>query len=178
MDNAQLKKLRGIAVGYATRKGFANEADDFAQEYIIKMWSGRKASIAQVFVDYLRARYGGTRSVGGAARSHSLHRMQELNTHDSKELPAAIGHSGGDDGSFRQALDRAKATLSHQELTVTQMLLEDVSQQEIADFMGVDGTRVNQLVKSARKKIEKAQKAQALKDEVVWIEMEVDWIKL
>lgn len=58
MDDTKAVEMHKIAVRYASKKGYSNIADDFAQFAIIKLLEGRKATIAQLLIDYLRAEFG------------------------------------------------------------------------------------------------------------------------
>src|SRR4051794_28276345 len=40
------------AKSYGERQGLGDEAEDFAQEAILKLFGGRKATIKQLFIDY------------------------------------------------------------------------------------------------------------------------------
>lgn len=46
------------ARNHATRLGFANDAEDFAQEAVQKLSSGRQTTLENLFIDYLRHYYG------------------------------------------------------------------------------------------------------------------------
>lgn len=52
------KSLWNYAVRYATRMGFRNDAEDFAQECLLKIQSGRRSSVENLFIDFIRSQQG------------------------------------------------------------------------------------------------------------------------
>lgn len=57
MDETQIKKLISRAKIVACKKGFKREKDDFSQYAIIKLLAGRKATLEQLLIDYMRDGY-------------------------------------------------------------------------------------------------------------------------
>lgn len=54
LDDKKLKELWDFAKYYAISRGFASDACDFAQEFVIAKNNGRRTSIENLFIDYLR----------------------------------------------------------------------------------------------------------------------------
>ena len=85
-----LSKTWHIAKSYAQSKGEDNNADDFAQDVALALFQGRKATIKQMFVDYLRVKYGRSgrgKDVGIKNRTHigseHLMKLQDSVTFES-----------------------------------------------------------------------------------------------
>jgi len=54
---------------YAVSKKFECDKEDFSQYACLHKFNGRKASVGQLFIDYLRQHYGDTRCVSNIKRS-------------------------------------------------------------------------------------------------------------
>jgi hypothetical protein len=61
-----IKQFHHKAKQYAIRRGHEETSDDFAQEAAIAYFRGRKASIGQLFIDFLRKEYGDCRVRGNS----------------------------------------------------------------------------------------------------------------
>lgn len=62
MDSKQINSVRTSAIFQATQKGYSQEwAEDFAQDACERVFKGRKGSVSQLLVDYIRATQGSTR---------------------------------------------------------------------------------------------------------------------
>lgn len=64
MSDEDYKRLWERAKALATKKGFYNDAEDFAQECVIKYLKTKKINLYWAFVDFLRAKYGNPRHKG------------------------------------------------------------------------------------------------------------------
>lgn len=69
MNNEDAKKLIRMAKATAKKRGFPQDADDFAQEFVIVKFKDSSQSLQQAFTEYLRRNYGDTRNASGRARS-------------------------------------------------------------------------------------------------------------
>ena len=63
-----------------SKKYFFNDedAEDFEQYAIIKIWQGRKATYGQLRIDYLRETYGDSRTPGHTARKRATTNLKEF----------------------------------------------------------------------------------------------------
>ncbi len=61
MDRETYNAFRRKAIRYASSKGFAHIAEDFAHEYILHVLETRSQFIDTFFVDFLRVEYKGSR---------------------------------------------------------------------------------------------------------------------
>lgn len=66
------------AYKHAVNRGYDQDAEDFAQECYMKIQAGRNASVGQIFIDYLRQRYGRT-SVKKPYTTQQLINYEQLN---------------------------------------------------------------------------------------------------
>lgn len=94
-SDESLKQLWTIARNYARRKGFANHAEDFAQECVMGRVNGRTTTIGNLFVDYLRKNFGRNqlKREAKAREQISYQAIVEDDTHtyqDSNIVPALI----------------------------------------------------------------------------------------
>lgn len=77
-NNADWKMYSGRCKNYAFRNGKRQDSEDFAQFACEKIFKGRKATIKQLFIDYLRKHHGDTRSsCGTLKRGEYGHRAHE-----------------------------------------------------------------------------------------------------
>ena len=168
---------------YAYYKGFGQDAEDFAQEYCIKMFEGRKASVKNIFIDYLRGRYGDSRSSFGLAKQRETRNAVDIDAADFKGLPVSIEDIGGEcDSSGKRAVlcNKQKLVLTHQEISVLEKILEGYNFTSISDILGISQARVSQILKVAKGRISKANEIRRLKEEIILANglIEIDWIVL
>lgn len=163
MLDSEIKKIMGELKSYAKAKGARNdEIDDFAQEAIISILGGRKASFGHLYIDYLRKTYGDQRSSVGIERSRSTLFYADI---DDNML-------GGDLGN---GLSDRENTRHFEKIYETLEFNEWVAIQARADF---SQPRQSQLKKAANEKIKEILDYQhgyhLMETEDLW----VDWITI
>jgi len=62
MTEDEIKSTLAMCINYSKKMGFINYSQDFAQEAIMELIQGRKASIKHLFVDFLRKHFGDPRT--------------------------------------------------------------------------------------------------------------------
>jgi DNA-directed RNA polymerase specialized sigma24 family protein len=72
MDRQQFEMWQNRAKNMAARWGYRCCAEDFAQEVCLAISKGRKASMKQMFIDFLRREYGDYRFAGGDKKAASV----------------------------------------------------------------------------------------------------------
>lgn len=189
MTDDEIKKIQVRARRVARDWGYPEEADDFAQEAAIAIFRGRKASVKDLFIDYLRTQYGrtGLRSTAnGLARSNAKHSMRSLDAPISRENedslhsiiaaprsdPRPLGADWRDRGSFR-GRDALIAELRHD---------FEMSVREIADLLGVTPSRISQVCRGIEKEIQRcavlSEVADSYRDDDEYSKLEIRWIKI
>lgn len=138
--DADLQKLRRMARSYCCKRGYAEIAEDFAQEATFSLSRGRKASLEQLLIDFLRGYYGSTRHGGKSSR----HAHTSLYHEDGEEKCTDTDQDAArgdllDFGELGNALKGNQRIVFH--LTHTWGLLRT----EVADVLGVSESRVSQV---------------------------------
>jgi DNA-directed RNA polymerase specialized sigma24 family protein len=80
LTEAEIKKFQQRAKYVATKWGYPELADDFSQELFVYFLQkpDRGATVDQLFIDYLRARYGHSRTGGNRSRLQAERNYVEL----------------------------------------------------------------------------------------------------
>lgn len=187
MANEQIRKYQKRCIQHAKRQGYTQLADDFAQESAIKKFvSDRKATIAQLFVDFLRKEYGDTRSPGGRARSSARRFGPSLDQPSSDDgatlLHELVASPGGDPEPFGSSW-RDAVTFRWRDAVIAELILDgDVSNESVASYFGVSSSRISQVMKRVKKEIESSVMFQEVLPEYKSDEdtsvLFVDWIQL
>jgi len=149
MDNeADIKKLLLRAKKVAIRKGFEREAEDFSQVAVMKLMKGRKATLDQLLIDYLRENYTRTNKKGSKPNKVVLdvYNMKELSVDHLVHTTSPL-----DLYNFNQILKRLDRHKNRGQLRCFLVLryLWGFNQQEIAHCFGITESRVCQLLKIA-----------------------------
>lgn len=58
MEDKKIKQIWWVAYFYAHSWGYASEAEDFAQEYVLETIRNPKRAMKYVWIDYLRKKFG------------------------------------------------------------------------------------------------------------------------
>ena len=187
MNDVEIKSLLNRAKAYANSKRFAQHSDDFAQEVYIAYARGRKATIEQLFVDFLRKEYGDTRSLGGSTKSHA--RLNGLSFDTPKKqgdnevnLSDIIASPGGEPDAFGSDWSSKILFTGRIELIASLYLEHNWLQDEIGDLLGVSGSRISQFLKKIKKEIEKAaifeERFDIYKDDSEYSKLSINWITI
>ncbi len=157
MDNEQAKELWSKAKAYASRMGMERESEDFAQEVVERIWQGRKASIGQLYIDFLRERSGrkgercyGRRAIDGIG-AVSIQALEEKAGKPLDQL-GGVTNSGVDFGL--DALGYLKS-LWDPKLRCIALLYHKwgFNEVEIGYLFGVTESRVSQWLKSIQSRL-------------------------
>lgn len=160
MSDSEIKNYLDRCKKYAGKRGYSQCGDDFAQDAIIKIICGRKASISQLFIDFLRKEYGDTRASSHISRSTTISldqpisRSREQSEENGSLLHEYIGSSCREpepllfnwrDESHFGVIESIVADLA---------LNKELSSKEIADYLGVSPSRISQILNKIKKNIE------------------------
>lgn len=159
--NDEIRAYQKKARAYASAHGEGNCADDFAQEAIVKILSGRKATIAQLFIDFVRQQYGDTgrgRSALGQLKSAGIREAKSFDQPISRESESTLFDvlvaPEPDPGHDRHDW-RARNSFGEREGLIADMRYDDeMLESEIAWIFGVTESRICQIIKRVNKKIE------------------------
>lgn len=177
MTNDEIKTLIESAKGLARARGHGEIADDFSQEAVMALFGGRKATLDQLLVDHLRREYGDSRCASFAQRNAAQRQYVEISAPEC-QIPGercAASDPGSDD-----LARRINACLTFREWQLVSALEAGESPREIAFDHGVTESRVSQLMKPLRRKIESMK---LMADELQLFRLSrsvlvVDWITL
>jgi hypothetical protein len=139
-------ELRRRCETIAKRKGYPNEAEDFAQYAAEKWLLGRRTTVDQLFTDYLRQNYGDFRSPGGRDRA--------IGRHTQKAIDDNIQYSGS---NFRDSPDSRTYVRSGTQYLKEESRIDQACymlfhmwgflETEIGNLFGFSGSRVCQRIK-------------------------------
>jgi RNA polymerase sigma factor (sigma-70 family) len=187
LTRAQFESISRAAKATARKGGYGHLADDFAQEACIALARGRKASIDQLFVDFLRTEYGRTgvySTPGGRAKAAARHGSVEFNTElhqrSTLDTPDAGLDGACGDQEFERLFRIARVVLDEFELAVFEAAYGQLKPQaEIGEQIGVSASRVSQILAASRAEIrdevDSADMLALLQDDAP-LELEVLWI--
>jgi len=145
------EKQRHFAKLHAIRKGFDRDAEDFAQEVCLAYVRGRKATISQLFTDYLRQWYGDTRTLGGRIRSRATLFYENEPERCSDGMLGPDGDNWQCVVGFLKGSDKCIITLKYK---------WGLSEAEIGNCFGVTESRICQRIKGIQGRIRKRIEAQ------------------
>lgn len=181
LSNDKIKELQGKALAQAIRWGYSQDAEDFAQDVLIKTLTGRKATIEQLFIDYLRQHYGDSRSSQFELKRAA--RFARTDEEGGKENLDFVADSRGFETSASEQFDdfAVSGLLTAGERETYERLAAEERPFEIAAAMGVSQSRISQIRKNLRKKHENMAILETLDEYRLYArksQFEVDWIVL
>ena len=183
MTNDEIKRFQSRCRSYARWKRRPEHADDFAQEAIICVLRGRKATIDQLYVDYLRREFSQTHSPYGKLKASAMHSWVSLDSpcfeDDSKTFVDVIADTDVEHTS--------SPSTSHFELTMREELIasmivhEGMKQPEIEKTLNIGRNELRKNLKMLYK-ISKDEEAlrtlNSYKYGHIDTSLSVDWIQL
>jgi len=185
-QKADIEKLLSIARSHAKKRGYESIADDFAQEVYIEYAGGRKTTIKNLFIDFLREQYGSTRHPSGRARIAAVRTQVSLDAPAGDGIDALkhefIGGAPDDSGPKRDPRRYDVDFRGREYLIYKLCVLDELSQDEVGEGFGLDPSRISQLLSNVKKEIV----AKALidecydfyKDDPEYSKLSIDWITL
>lgn len=150
MENISPERVKQIvksARRHITKKNLPiQDADDFAQEALIKIMNGRKTRLKYILIDYLRANYSNPRAKSGKDKYNITTSYSELNE-DTMSEP-----------TYKDDLDfnALKNTLDSKERAIVTLRYKwGFTEKEIGDCFGITEGRVSQHLKEIKSSIAK-----------------------
>lgn len=142
MDEDEAKKLHKYAHKRAMGTRFARDADDIAQNAVLKRLEGETGNVDQLFVDFLRANYGDTRS-----KYRQGQKRVAASRADRLVSPSETGRELGFEGVQRFLSDNGGWFSQRDRATLTMKFQWEMTNQEIAQAFGISDRKVRYLLK-------------------------------
>jgi DNA-directed RNA polymerase specialized sigma24 family protein len=142
------EKIRRQCEAFARRKGFSQDAEDFASYVMLDAIEHNSDSvfIGRRFVDYLRKHYGRTGTPGGDARQRaSLRPVELVEERHGSESP--VGFNLDESGVYLSGLSQQDRLI----YVLTQK--HEVPHITIADSLGVSESRVSQVLARIQQRV-------------------------
>lgn len=191
MSEDEIKKLQTRARYVASKRGYSQLADDFAQEIFVEFLQNpdRGATIDQLFIDYLRRTHGRPGTPGGDARVLANHTISiDAHAQDDEykeiQLPSHPPYGDTDDDSrLNRDVGRLDFLFRGREAEIYRLyFVEELSEKSIGDLYGITESRVSQILKPMKKEIQDYYATQELRERSEWDEsfgiFQIDWIRL
>jgi DNA-directed RNA polymerase specialized sigma subunit len=189
MTNSEIKDYQKRARNVACGFGLRDDADDFAQEAIIQQLSGRKATLKQLCIDYIREKYGRTGAHGSVkstaradARTNTVSIDQPVRSDSETRLHDIIRSDDRDPESLGHAWRDRHHANGVRGLICDLYFDQDMRLEEIAELLGVTGSRISQLMRQVKAKISDcaliAEKYSEYCDDKDYSKIVVNWITI
>lgn len=176
-NNEELKNIRKSAINFATKRGYAFLAEDFAQEFVLKTWEKQKNLCMNFFLtDFLRKEIGSTRSELGKLKSKAYFTIKSLDdvydvSSDNKDNDLKISFA-----------NESNINISLRSYNILSMFYDGWKIAEIADIYCISLSRVSQILNDIKKKIKYHELFFSLFDEYKSFKdksvLEINWIKI
>lgn len=156
MTQIELADKRRLAMKIAQHNGYPGHAEDFAQEAIMELARGRKASLDLLFFDYLRKTFGRCQQDRVTPEMEARRTLESKWVEVSKFKDSLFAPTADHDVDFQSILrladaeDRPYLVLCHK---------WDLTLKEIGDVFGVSESRACQLLGEAYKRLGRRMKA-------------------
>lgn len=193
MNTTEIKKLYSQARAYAcSQRGYAEFADDFAQEYVLGAHIGKNQPVNFAFIDFVRTYFGSTRSRSGqlrissesprSGRQISLDAPQEMGEKSSGLLHEIIPDSQRDSRDSK-GIELPYFAMRTRDAFIARLFFElEVGQADIAEILGVTPSLVSQLLRTIKKQIANKEIVRACydyyQDDPEYSKLYIDWIAI
>lgn len=139
-----LDQLHKRAKWIATRRGYSQFADDFAQEVALLFLErpNRHSTLDQFFTDFLRSSFGDIRSRSGRARHREIRQYTDIT---ARRHPTT-------EQRYDDRLRVVIAQLSGITKSAAELFLTDLNLEEIGQKLGVTESRISQLINGIKDK--------------------------
>lgn len=175
MTDDEILRFQKRARHVASKYGYPQHADDFAQEVILTFIENpdRHSTVDQLFIDYLRKTHGNTRSVCGAARAKA--ELTACPLDDERDIADDTGDERRDWGCAFIFTGR-KADIYQA------YFIDEETEKTIAERFGVTESRICQILKPMKKEIQEYYLYREFRERLEWdpdfTKLYVDWIRL
>lgn len=131
-----IKKVWSSAKNYARSMGLIDECEDFAQIATMELLGGRRASVQQIYIDYLRRKLG--RSNRKNELNFSLSSVEDI----EKKIEDSI------------LFDDLVGKLKRRDRNIYILYYRwGLYEREVAQIIGISESRVSQILKAGHKKM-------------------------
>ena len=177
--NQEIRNLLDRARKYATRRGYSNDADDFAQEVYIASTKERSGNLNYLFIDYLRKHYGNTRSNIGLCKMFERHGTVSIDasiTGEKDRNHGSIGRSVDPDPECEREDWRCRINVENYRgkkglvrnktvgIVYDLIFIYGFERNVVAEILGLTDGRISQLIKQIRNECEKARVLDSMRD--------------
>lgn len=182
----EIKQFQKRAMYVARKRGRPELAEDFAQEIFVAFARGRRATIEQLFVDFLRQHQGDSRTPGGRAMQVARARAVSLDE-PCEDGGQVLRHElvGRPERGPDDLLDHLGCSGLFEGEDVQLYRLHFIEQRQntdIADLYGVSESRISQRVNRMRERIRQElqfrQVWERFKDDSSFGQLEVQWLTM
>ena len=144
---SKYEKTKRLCAYYARQYGFGHLSEEFTSYAFEKMLNGRKAEIKHLAVDYIRHEYKLKRSTNKptAISISSLSKQFESLQYNK---PTSLQ-------DFSNACDNLGIDNINHRLLCVLLFYCGFEQKELASFIGISETRINQIVRKIKESIKK-----------------------
>jgi DNA-directed RNA polymerase specialized sigma24 family protein len=157
IDDDTYRRYRAKAAHCAIRAGHADDAEDFAQEAVIRLWEGRTTKLKYMLIDYLRKVYGRTGVRGSRSRPGKSYNSicvyeasERLGDDNAMDAFDAIGRDPKPEpADFRYA----RGVTELQREVASAYLIDGLNLNETGEQFGFSESRASQVVAAVRKKM-------------------------
>jgi DNA-directed RNA polymerase specialized sigma24 family protein len=182
----EISQFKRRARHIARTRGYAEYADDFAQDIFQSLSRGRHATIEQLFVDFLRKERGDLRTDSGRARAAGTSKALSLDAPVNRDQPELLNHEvlAGERTAEHGELGGQSAHLfSGDELELYDLhFVEQCAQNEIAEYFGMSEAWVSIKIRKMRARIVEHHTSKRLRDRFEedsnFGVLEVEWITM
>lgn len=140
-----MKELIDRAKSYAESKGYHELADDFSQVAAMALYRGRKATLPQLFTDYLRQEKGDPRSVRYEMYRSEYAAWLDYTMHEQETHSPVMSTVAWEDSlSELEPVTRACLVLSYE---------WGLTLKEIANCFGLSEGRISQVMTKVKQEL-------------------------
>lgn len=192
MTEADIRKYQKKARYVAAKSGYPELAEDFSQELFVEFLQNpeRGATVDQLFIDYLRRINGRPGTPGGDARilaranTISIEAISDDGKRKEIQLPSYDDSRDVDnDPGSNSAVGRFAYLFRGREAQIYQLyFVDEITEEDIGALLGVTNSRISQILKIIKKKIEDHTIFKEYSQRMEWDEsfaiFKVDWIRI
>ncbi len=164
-DEKKIKTSVKRAIAYGKARGLSDEqSEDLAQRWVIKVFVEQTGQrLEQAYVDFLRVEFGDTRNASGLAKSEGRRKCADIDQRtNGGESTYRIDSKPCDD-----TRNRKLKLVSYKDSAIIGMISQGLTMKQIGNRLGVSESRVSQLCKEIKEKMQIADLSKNIK--VNWI---------
>ena len=146
-NKSKLEKTRRLCGYYARQYGFGHLSDEFTSYALEKLVNGRKAEVKKLAIDFMRHEY----KIDRKTRKSKTFSISIL----SKQFESLQYNKPTTLQDFSDACDNIGIDNINHRLLCVLLFYCGFEQKELASFIGISETRINQIVRKIKESIKK-----------------------